>query len=414
LHDFRKIDDKFVLQHQSLDGYLFLRFFKIIIFICFAGCCITWPILFSINATGGGNASQLDKLTFGNVNQNDRLYAHAVVAWLFLGRSLIIKSDDLLISLSALIIVVVTREQLFLVGARQAHLSSKSNVSRLSPRVVLFLFAPREALGEEQLQESFGNEAQKSWVVSDISQLENLVSERNDTAMRLEAAEVQLSRKANKRRLEKARGQRNGGTSEHGDEATFQVPNPSRPKHKSTPVGGNKLDTIEWGRKTLPDLQRRVQEEREAFKEPSKPKSSAVFVAYSSPAAAQRAYLEVKFHPIVSRVAPDRFIGVQPKEALWNNLTLTPPNRISRASLATVLVVATILFWAIPIGIVGAISNINYLTDKVKFLQFLNKLPPSVIGLISGLLPPLAISTLVSYVPKIFRCAYLNASISTR
>jgi calcium permeable stress-gated cation channel len=84
-HDFRKIDDKFVLQHQSLDGYLFLRFFRIIIFICFAGCCITWPILFPINATGGGDASQLDKLTFGNVNQNDRLYAHAIVAWLFLG-----------------------------------------------------------------------------------------------------------------------------------------------------------------------------------------------------------------------------------------------------------------------------------------------------------------------------------------
>jgi calcium permeable stress-gated cation channel len=313
---------------------------------------------------------------------------------------------DLLILLLALIIVVVTREQLFLVGARQAQLSSKYNASRLSLRVVLFLFAPGEALKEERLHETFGTEAQKSWIVSDNTQLEKLVTERNDTAMRLEAAEVQLSRQANERRLMSTRGQHNGSTSENGGTATSQVPNQSRPKHKSTPVVGNKLDTIEWGRKSLPDLQKRVEAEREASKEPPKPKSSAVFVAYSSPAAAQRAYLEVKFHPIVSKVAPDRFIGVLPKEALWNNLTLTPPNRISRASLATLLVIATILFWAIPIGIVGAISNINYLTDKVKFLQFLNKLPPSVIGLISGLLPPLAISTLVSYVPKIFRCGY--------
>jgi hypothetical protein len=84
-HDFRSLGDKFVLRHQSLDGYLFLRFFKLIILICSAGCCITWPILLPINATGGGGASQLDKLTFGNVNENDRLYAHAIVAWLFLG-----------------------------------------------------------------------------------------------------------------------------------------------------------------------------------------------------------------------------------------------------------------------------------------------------------------------------------------
>jgi calcium permeable stress-gated cation channel len=300
----------------------------------------------------------------------------------------------------------VTREQFFLVGARQAHLSFKFNASRLSSRVVLFLFVPSEALREERMHETFGNEAQKSWVLSDYSHLEKLVTERNDTAMRLEAAEVNLSREANKRRLESSRRQHNGSTAENGNSATSQVPNHSRPIHKSMPVVGNKLDTIEWGRKILPDLQKRVQAERETVKEPSQRENSAVFVAYSSPAAAQRAYLEVKFHPIVSKVAPDRFMGVQPKEALWNNLTLTPPNRISRASLATVLVIATILFWAIPIGIVGAISNIDYLTDEVQFLQFLNKLPPSVIGLISGLLPPLAISTLVSYVPKIFRCEY--------
>lgn len=219
---------------------------------------------------------------------------------------------------------------------------------------------------------------------------------------------MQLSKEANKRRLESARDHHNGSTSQHGDTQTLKVPQKSRPKHKLTLVVGNEVDTIDWGRKTLPDLQSQVQKEREASKELSLPESSAVFVAYSSPAAAQRAYHEVKFHPVVSMVTPDRFVGVQPKEAIWANLGLTPPSRISRASLATALVVATILFWAIPIGFVGAISNINSLADKVKFLQFLSKLPPSVIGLISGLLPPLAISTLVSYVPKIFRCAYFR------
>ncbi len=302
----------------------------------------------------------------------------------------------------------ITWEQFFLVGARQAYLSSQSVASRLSPRVVLFLFAPEDALREDKLQDTFGSEAQRSWVVSDHSKLESLVSDRNDRAIKLEAAEVQLSREANKRRLEKMKRGPNGSTSEHDDAPSLKMAPPSRPKHRLTPLVGAKVDTIEWARKTLPELQSRIQKHRETSDTAALPKSCAVFVAFSSPSAAQRACKAIKFHWAVSRITPDRFIGVQPKDALWTNLTLPPSNRIPRASLATTLVIVTILFWAIPIGFVGAISNIKYLTDKVNFLRFLNNLPPSVIGLISGLLPPLVISTLVSYVPKIFRCAYFR------
>ena len=256
------------------------------------------------------------------------------------------------------------------------------------------------------MHDTFGSEAQKTWIVSDHRNLENLVSQRNDRAVTLEAAEVQLIREANKRKMDRTRGGSNGVSSERGNRPAAKVPDRSRPKHKPTPVVGTKIDTIEWGRKTLPELQRQVQEQRERNKASAQPESSAVFVAYSSPAAAQRAYHEVGFHPLVSKVTKDRILGVQPKEVIWANLSVSPPSRISRVSLATALEIATILFWAIPIGFVGAISNINYLTDKVKFLRFLDNLPPSVIGLISGLLPPLAISTLISYVPKIFRSAY--------
>lgn len=60
-----QIPDTYVLQHNSLDGYFLLRFLKIVVVICFVGCCITWPVLFPINATGGGGKRQLDLLTFG-------------------------------------------------------------------------------------------------------------------------------------------------------------------------------------------------------------------------------------------------------------------------------------------------------------------------------------------------------------
>lgn len=84
-HDFRMLDDKFILRHSSLDAYLFLRYLRMIVLISVVGCCLTWPILFPINATAGGDASQLDKISFSNINNPKKLYAHAIVAWAFLG-----------------------------------------------------------------------------------------------------------------------------------------------------------------------------------------------------------------------------------------------------------------------------------------------------------------------------------------
>lgn len=50
--DYRSIRDDHVLNHSSLDNYLFLRMFKILTVICFVGSLITWPILFPVYATG--------------------------------------------------------------------------------------------------------------------------------------------------------------------------------------------------------------------------------------------------------------------------------------------------------------------------------------------------------------------------
>jgi len=55
---------------------------------------------------------------------------------------------------------------------------------------------------------------------------------------------------------------------------------------------------------------------------------------------------------------------------------------------------------------VGTLSNINYLADKVHFLRFVYDLPPAVLGVLTGLLPPLILSSFISYVPKFMRCTY--------
>jgi len=76
-----------VLAHHSLDGYLFLRLLKISVVSCFVGCAITWPVLFPVNATGGGGKTQFDILTMANVtNSYYRYFAHAGCAYLFFGK----------------------------------------------------------------------------------------------------------------------------------------------------------------------------------------------------------------------------------------------------------------------------------------------------------------------------------------
>ena len=51
----------------------------------------------------------------------------------------------------------------------------------------------------------------------------------------------------------------------------------------------------------------------------------------------------------------------------------------------------------------GAITNINYLTNKVAFLSFINKIPKVILGVVTGLLPVVALAVLMALVPIICR-----------
>jgi hypothetical protein len=179
----RVVPDKFMLYHQSLDSYLFLRFLRTLIFICIVGACITWPILMPINATGGGNAKELNRISIGNVKEKHRLYAHATVAWVFFG----------------FVMFTVARERLWLIGLRQAWNLSKTNAMRLSSRTVLFLSAPIAALDESNKDRFFGKEAVRVWPATKADKLRSLVSSRNSLVEELESAELSLIQKANER-----------------------------------------------------------------------------------------------------------------------------------------------------------------------------------------------------------------------
>ncbi|KAK5123959.1 hypothetical protein LTR85_002156 [Meristemomyces frigidus] len=382
-HDFRKLADSFVLQHNSLDAYLFLRFLRFITLICFVGCCLTWPILFPIHATGGGEASQLDRLTFGNVQKKNYLWAHVAIAWVFfLG-----------------IIVFVAWERLRLIGMRQAYFVNDDYATRLSAKTVLWLHAPREACLAENMHQYFGEDADKLWAVKDTGDLDALVAKRNATAYALERAELDLIITAVKLRKQQGPAT-NGLNGAHAVEGQHLVPRAKRPTQREPPLLGSKVDTLDKTRDTVGDLAKTIEAHRAS---PSRnvPDQSAVFVAFNSQPAAHRAYQQITFQP--RQPAQDRFLAVQPKEILWHNLAMPLSTRLSKASLALVFVIAFTIFFSIPVGLIGTISNVQYLADRVSWLSWVNDLPPGLLGLLTGLLPPFLVSYFVSYVPKLFR-----------
>ena len=85
------LSDEYVLNHHSLDAYLYMRFLKVLTLMAFVGAIITWPILFPVNATGGGGESGLDILSFSNIENDVRYFAllFVVLGVVFLGTGLL-------------------------------------------------------------------------------------------------------------------------------------------------------------------------------------------------------------------------------------------------------------------------------------------------------------------------------------
>ncbi|KAB5559526.1 hypothetical protein GE09DRAFT_1220207 [Coniochaeta sp. 2T2.1] len=182
-----KLDDATVLRHCSLDGFFFLRYLKVLGIICFVGLCLTWPILLPLHGTGGSGLKELDLLTIGNVLKDAKFYAHVMVAYCFFG----------------FVMVIVSRECIYYINLRQAYLLSPAYSQRLSSRTVLFTCVPQALLDERKIRKIFGDSVRNVWISRNTKELASIVKEREQTAMRLEKAEITLIRKANAARTKK-------------------------------------------------------------------------------------------------------------------------------------------------------------------------------------------------------------------
>ena len=252
------------------------------------------------------------------------------------------------------------------------------------------------------------------WLATDTGDLEEKVQQRQDAAMKLEGAETKLIVMANKARNKQLKKQGNvedGNPEaesigqfddESGSVAARWVQAKDRPTHRLKFLIGKKVDTINWARSEIERLTPEIEELQAKHRAGDAKLVSSVFVEFYQQADAQAAFQSVA-HNLPLHMAP-RYIGLDPTQVIWSNLRIKWWERIVRHSATIAFIVAMIIFWAIPTAVVGAISNINFLEEKVPFLRFLQHVPSVIMGVITGLLPTILMSVLIALVPIIMRC----------
>ncbi|RPB20551.1 DUF221 family protein [Terfezia boudieri ATCC MYA-4762] len=393
-----RTDDSTILAASGLDGYFFLRYLRKARMICFFGCCFIFPILFPINITGGGGQQGLDIISFSNCTKKERYYAHVFVAWVFFG----------------FVLYTIYRELIFYINLRQAYMFSPLYGPRISARTVLITCIPPEYMSESALRRVFDN-VKRIWINSDTDKLEELVKERDEVAMKLEAAEVKLIKLADAAR------RKEGGTGatadEAGDDATSGnvaakwLDRSQRPTHRLKFLVGEKVDTIDWCRERLGALIPEVKALQEKVKNGESEKFNSAFIEFTSQSTAQVAVQTLAYH-LPLHMAP-RFIGITPSEVVWSNLKVKWLERLVKFASTTAFIVALVIFWSIPVAFTAMISQINYLTDKVPFLKFINDVPKPILGLITGLLPAVMLAILMAMLPIVLRlCAKIAGAPS--
>ncbi|KAH7305826.1 hypothetical protein B0I35DRAFT_443346 [Stachybotrys elegans] len=441
---FFRIPDSYVLNNVSLDAFFFLRYLKVLRTICIAGCCIIWPILLPIHGTGGKGSIQLDMLTMGNVEDPRFFFAHAFVAWIFFG----------------FILFMIVRECIYFVNLRQAYLSSPYYADRVESRTMLITGVPRQYLDERRLRKLYGPTAKRIWIPRTAKPLVNMVKEREQTAMRLEKAEIELIKKANAKRqkhlrkhpeaadqvpnpghdlpldlpldlqsLEKdsAEPQSLPETMEdeyvhpyglhsslpdvRGSVAALWLPASSRPHHR--PLGNyfRRVDTIRWTRSRLKSLNQAVYKLRRVVARGDGDTLPAAFVEFDSQENAQAAQQTLIHHRPFQMAT--RLLGIRPNEVIWSSLRMPWWEIIVRRTFVTIVIIAAIIFWSIPSAFVGLVSNIESLST-FPLLTWITLLPQPILGFLSGFIPPFALSLLMALVPAMLRFCATLAGVPSR
>lgn len=398
----------FLLQHCGIDGYFFLRYMAIFISFSFISACILFPILLPVNASNGNNLSGFEILSYANVKNIKRLYTHVFMSWL----------------VYILFMFLLYKELYHYMVFRHAIQTTPLYDGLLSSRTVI-LTELNDNLSMEGELEKIYPQVHKIIFAHDLKELIAKCDERSADFTKLESTLNSVINDAVAKQHNKSEEKLNklyNNNQKPKDELETYIPWKKLPTHRLgkwyiPPItkwfpSRRKVQTIQYCETNIAKLNNEIHDLQQDWQFDTK-RLPAVFLIFENQSDAQKCFQSVT--TILGRFSfGKKFIGVAPEDINWSNLNLTSWQRYIKFVGANAFLVAMIIFWAIPVAVVGCISNINFLTTKVPFLKFINNLPNFLLGLITGLLPTIALAILMSFVPPIImKASSISGSLTS-
>lgn len=295
------------------------------------------------------------------------------------------------------ILYLIGRECLYSVRLQQNWLQLPANGSRISSRTVLFTDVPIDDVSNEQRLHELFPSARAFWVAKDTEELDELIEDREKAVKKLESGLVGMSKAANKQQRKLSKNDEK----ESNEKILHNVYEKECPTHRLKPIIGKKVQTVPWAREQLQDLNPRIDDMQKRLIEGKDHNLPAVFVEFDTVEIAEAAFHKARLGGW-TQYTP-RAIGNKPQEIVWQNLKMSKTQRAIRYTAVIIAIGAMIVFWGPITAFIGSLTNINYLTNKVPFLGFINDIPSPILGVVTGLLPVLLLAIMMILVPVIMR-----------
>ncbi|KAK8234105.1 hypothetical protein IWZ00DRAFT_463108 [Phyllosticta capitalensis] len=165
------------------------------------------------------------------------------------------------------------------------------------------------------------------------------------------------------------------------------------------PSLGKKVDVIIYCRLQLLQLNKEIAEEEAQLEK--FPLMNSAFIQFNHQAAAHMACQSITHHK-PKNMGP-RIIEMDPKDVIWDNLSMTWWNKYIRTIIVLAIIIGIIITWAIPMAFVGLLSQLDSIANRLKWLHWVANLPRWLKSVIQGVLPPTLQAILLLLLPDLFR-----------
>ncbi|CAE6423927.1 unnamed protein product, partial [Rhizoctonia solani] len=164
---------------------------------------------------------------------------------------------------------------------------------------------------------------------------------------------------------------------------------------------GEKVDTVEWAHKAVGEAEMLLGEGRQKLADDQAnlgvnmdekyPPLILAFILFNQ---------QIRAHITAQILVPNQtyrmakqHTEVAPADMIWGNLRINPYKERIRKAISYAATAGLMIFWAIPVSFVGIVSHVS---QHCRLLDV-------VVGIISGILPPVAIAILMMLLPIVLR-----------